>query len=444
MKKEVTIVGAGLVGSLCSLYMTKRGYIVNVFERRKDLRSEIITAGKSINLALSTRGWTALKKAGVESEVKKIAIPVYKRVMHDVKGKLTDQPYGNEGQCIYSVSRVLMNLLMIDLAEKNGANLNFNEKCIDVDFTKNEVIFENTLTKNRKWVNSDFIIGADGAFSNVRKKMVDKYNHHYEYNEIDHDYKELLIPADKNGGYLIEKNALHIWPRGEFMLMALANLDGSFTCTLFAPKKGKNSFEGLNNKKEVENYFKRLFPDFFKMVPNLYEQWQTNPTSNLGIIRTYPWYAGNSTLLIGDSAHATVPFYGQGMNCGFEDCRILDELLDKNNEDINECIKIFSEIRKPNGDGLQDLSMHNFIVMRDKTADPMFLLQKKIEKKFSNLYPKKWIPLYSMVSFSNISYEKAWDIGMKQEKIMKEIMKIKNIEKVWKSDRIMQKMLDLM
>tara|TARA_B100000683_G_scaffold196973_1_gene190112 strand:+ start:4059 stop:5393 length:1335 start_codon:yes stop_codon:yes gene_type:complete len=444
MKKEITIVGAGLVGSLCSLYMTKRGYIVNVFERRKDLRSEIITAGKSINLALSTRGWTALKKAGVESEVKKIAIPVYKRVMHDVKGKLTDQPYGNEGQCIYSVSRVLMNLLMIDLAEKNGANLNFNEKCIDVDFTKNEVIFENALTKKRKGIKSDFIIGADGAFSNVRKKMVDKYNHHYEYNEIDHDYKELLIPADKNGGYLIEKNALHIWPRGEFMLMALANLDGSFTCTLFAPKKGKNSFEGLNNKKEVENYFKRLFPDFFEIVPNLYEQWQANPTSNLGIIRTYPWHAGKSTLLIGDSAHATVPFYGQGMNCGFEDCRILDELLEINNEDINKCFKIFSEIRKPNGDGLQDLSMHNFIVMRDKTADPMFLLQKKIEKRFSNLYPKKWTPLYSMVSFSNISYEKAWDIGMKQEKIMKEIMKIKNIEKVWKSDRIMQKMLDLM
>ena len=444
MKKEITIVGAGLVGSLCSLYMTKRGYTVNVFERRKDLRSEIITAGKSINLALSTRGWTALKKAGVESEVKKIAIPVYKRVMHDVKGKLTDQPYGNEGQCIYSVSRVLMNLLMIDLAEKNGANLNFNEKCIDVDFTKNKVIFENALTKKRKGIKSDFIIGADGAFSNVRKKMVDKYNHHYEYNEIDHDYKELLIPADKNGGYLIEKNALHIWPRGEFMLMALANLDGSFTCTLFAPKKGKNSFEGLNNKKEVENYFKRLFPDFFEIVPNLYEQWQANPTSNLGIIRTYPWHAGKSTLLIGDSAHATVPFYGQGMNCGFEDCRILDELLEINNEDINKCFKIFSEIRKPNGDGLQDLSMHNFIVMRDKTADPMFLLQKKIEKRFSNLYPKKWTPLYSMVSFSNISYEKAWDIGMKQEKIMKEIMKIKNIEKVWKSDRIMQKMLDLM
>ncbi|MAO72244.1 MAG: kynurenine 3-monooxygenase [Flavobacteriales bacterium] len=443
MQKEVTIVGAGLVGSLCSLFMTKRGYKVNVFERRKDLRSEIITAGKSINLALSTRGWTALKKAGVESEVKKIAIPVYKRVMHDENGKLTNQPYGNEGQCIYSVSRVLMNLLMMDLAEKNGANLNFNEKCIDADFNKKQVTFENTLTKKHKRINSDFIIGADGAFSKIRSQMVDKYNHHYEYNEIDHDYKELLIPAGTDGSYLIEKNALHIWPRGEFMLMALANLDGSFTCTLFAPKKGKNSFERLNNKKEVENYFKNLFPDFFEIVPNLYEQWQSNPKSNLGIIRTYPWHVDDSALLLGDSAHATVPFYGQGMNCGFEDCRILDELLEKNSEDINKCFKVFSKIRKPNGDGLQDLSMHNFIVMRDKTADPKFLIQKKIEKKFSNLYPKKWIPLYSMVSFSNISYKKAWNIGMKQEKIMKEIMNIKNIENVWENDEIMQKMLNL-
>ena len=443
MKKEVTIVGAGLVGSLCSLFMTNRGYNVNVFERRNDLRSEIISAGKSINLALSTRGWTALKEAGVESEVKKIAIPVYKRVMHDIKGNLTDQPYGNEGQCIFSVSRVLMNLLMMNLAENNGANLFFNEKCIDVDFNNTQVKFENTLTKKHTNVKSDFIIGADGAFSKVREQMVKKYNHQYNYNEIDHDYKELLIPAGKKGSYLIEKNALHIWPRGKFMLMALANLDGSFTCTLFAPKKGENSFENLNNKKDVENYFYKLFPDFFELIPNLYEQWKTNPTSNLGIIRTYPWNVDDKGLLIGDSAHATVPFYGQGMNCGFEDCRILDNLLTKNESDIKKCFEDFSKMRKPNGDGVQDLSMHNFIVMRDRTADPKFLLQKKIEKKFSNLYPKKWTPLYSMVSFSNISYEEAWKIGMKQEKIMKEIMDIENIEKLWKNQEIMQKILNL-
>ena len=443
MKKEVTIVGAGLVGSLCSLFMTNRGYNVSVFERRNDLRSEIISAGKSINLALSTRGWTALKEAGVESEVKKIAIPVYKRVMHDIKGNLTDQPYGNEGQCIFSVSRVLMNLLMMNLAENNGANLFFNEKCIDVDFNSAQVKFENTLTKTHTNVKSDFIIGADGAFSKVREQMVKKYNHQYNYNEIDHDYKELLIPAGKNGSYLIEKNALHIWPRGEFMLMALANLDGSFTCTLFAPKKGENSFENLNNKIDVENYFYKLFPDFFELVPNLYEQWKNNPTSNLGIIRTYPWNVDDKGLLIGDSAHATVPFYGQGMNCGFEDCRILDNLLTQNERDIKKCFEDFSKMRKPNGDGVQDLSMHNFIVMRDRTADPKFLLQKKIEKKFSNLYPKKWTPLYSMVSFSNISYQEAWKIGMKQEKIMKEIMDTENIEKLWKNEKIMQKILNL-
>ena len=274
--------------------------------------------------------------------------------------------------------------------------------------------------------------------------MVNKYKHDYEYNEIDHDYKELLIPAGKNNSYLLEKHALHIWPRGDFMLMALANLDGSFTCTLFAPKKGKNSFDGLNTKKEVENYFGDIFPDFSALVPNLYEQWNSNPTSTLGIVRTCPWHVKDRSLLIGDAAHATVPFYGQGMNCGFEDCRILNEILDNYNDDLNISFNKYSELRKPNGDGVQDLSMQNFVVMRDKTADPMFLLQKRIEKKFSNLYPDKWIPLYSMVSFTNISYSKAWDIGMRQEKIMNEIMKIPNIDTIWDSEETMQKIYDLL
>ena len=299
------------------------------------------------------------------------------------------------------------------------------------------------LEKKHQNIKSDFLIGADGAFSVVRKKMVDKYKHDYEYNEIEHDYKELLIPSGDNDTHLLEKNALHIWPRGDFMLMALANLDGSFTCTLFAPKKGKNSFDGLNTKDEVENYFADLFSDFSKLVPNLYEQWVSNPTSNLGIVRTFPWHINDKSLLIGDAAHATVPFYGQGMNAGFEDCRILDELLDKNEDNFAACFDEYSRIRKPNGDGVQDLSMHNFIVMRHKTADPKFLLQKKIEKKFANLYPAKWIPLYSMVSFTNTPYAEAWEIGIKQEKIMQQIMSMPNIYKIWKSDKIMQKILIL-
>ena len=443
MKKDITIVGAGLVGSLCALYMIKRGYKVTVFERRKDLRSEIITAGKSINLALSKRGWTALKKVGIDKEVKKIAIPMYKRIMHDKEGNLSEQPYGNEGEAIYSVSRAQLNVLMMEMADKNGAKLYFNEKCIDANLEEAIATFQNTNTDTRKVISADLIIGADGSLSAVREQMVKKHQYEYAYNEIEHDYKELLIPSRENGTHLLEKNALHIWPRGEFMLIALANLDGSFTCTLFAPKKGKNSFEGLNSKKEVENYFTSIFPDFTTIVPDLYEQWSVNPTSGLGIVKTYPWHVKDTSILIGDSAHATVPFYGQGMNAGFEDCRILDELLDKHEDNFDTCFDEYSKSRKPNGDGVQDLSMHNFIVMRDKTADPKFLLQKEIEKKFANLYPDKWVPLYSMVSFTNTPYAEAWEIGMKQEKLMQSIMTTPNIEEIWESDKIMQKMYSL-
>ncbi len=443
MKKNVTIVGAGLVGSLLSLYMTKRGYIVNIFERRKDLRSEVITAGKSINLALSERGWSSLRRVGVEDEVKKIAIPMYKRIMHDVDGNLTEQPYGTPDQAIYSVSRVELNILLMKLAEEHGAKLHFNEKCTDANLELGKAIFQNTLDNIHKTISSDLLIGADGAFSAIRKKMISQYAHKYEYNEIAHDYKELLIPAGDHGDYLLDKNALHIWPRGEFMVIALANLDGSFTCTLFAPKKGKNSFESLNTKSDVEEYFNTLFPDFAALVPDLYSQWNSNPTSTLAIIRTFPWHVGNSSVLIGDSAHATVPFYGQGMNAGFEDCRVFDDLLNKY-DDMHECLENYTKTRKPDGDGLQDLSLHNFIVMRDKTADPMFLLQKKIESKFANLFPEKWIPLYTMVSFTTIPYSEAWKIGMRQETLMQNIMSMPDIEKIWNSDIIMQKMHSLL
>lgn len=439
MKQKITIAGAGLVGSLSALYLTKRGYDVTIYEKRRDLRSEIITAGKSINLALSTRGWTALKKVNAHQEVEKIAIPMYKRIMHDEDGNLTEQQYGKEGEAIYSVSRAELNVIMMDLAEKNGAKIHFNEKCVDVNFETLSAAFKNSNTNNISNIQSNAIIGADGTYSAIRDVMINKLSHDIDVKYIDHKYKELLLPADSNGKHLLDKNALHIWPRSNFMLIALANLDGSFTCTLFAAEKGKDSFEDLDSEKEVIEYFKKKFPDFTSMVPNLYEQWVSNPTSSLSIVRTHPWNVEDKVLLIGDAAHATVPFYGQGMNCGFEDCRILNEILEKNNDNLMLSFNEFSKIRKAEGDGVQDLSMHNFIVMRDKTADPKFLLQKKIEKKFSELYPEKWIPLYSMVSFTNISYSKAWEIGMKQESIMQEIMSTPNIEEVWESDEIMSK-----
>ena len=443
MKKNITIAGAGLVGSLCALYMRKRGFNVSIYERRDDLRLTEITAGKSINLALSVRGWTALKKVGAAENVEKIAIPMYKRVMHDTEGNLYDQAYGNPGQAIYSVSRANLNLILMEMAEKNGAKIHCNQKCLDVDFLSGDTTFEHTKTGEKTTVNSDLLIGADGAFSAVRSKMTRRNRQQYSQHFIEHGYKELLIPANEDGTHKLEKNALHIWPRGNFMLIALPNLDGSYTCTLFAPYEGEESFEELNNNEDVKKYFKKIFPDFVPLIPDLCEQFFSNPTSSMAIMRTYPWHVDDKSILIGDAAHATVPFYGQGMNAGFEDCRILDELLDKHKNNFKTCFKEYSQVRKPNGDGVQDLSMHNFIVMRDKTADTKFLLQKKIEQKFAQQYPEKWVPLYSMVSFSNIPYSEAWQVGMKQEKMMQSIMNISNINETWDSEEIMEKMLGL-
>ena len=443
MKKNITIAGAGLVGSLCALYMRKRGFDVSIYERRDDLRLTEITAGKSINLALSVRGWTALKKVGAAENVEKIAIPMYKRVMHDTEGNLYDQAYGNPGQAIYSVSRANLNLILMEMAEKNGAKINCNQKCLDIEFSSGATTFEHTKTGEKTTINSDLLIGADGAFSAVRSKMTRRNRQQYSQHFIEHGYKELLIPANEDGTHKLEKNALHIWPRGNFMLIALPNLDGSYTCTLFAPYEGEESFEELNNNEDVKKYFKKIFPDFVPLIPDLCEQFFSNPTSSMAIMRTYPWHVDDKSILIGDAAHATVPFYGQGMNAGFEDCRILDELLDKHNNNFKTCFKEYSQVRKPNGDGVQDLSMHNFIVMRDKTADTKFLLQKKIEQKFAQQYPEKWVPLYSMVSFSNIPYSEAWQVGMKQEKMMQSIMNISNINETWDSEEIMEKMLNL-
>lgn len=443
MEKKIIIVGAGLAGSLCALYMLQRGYNVTVYERRSDMRKSVMTAGRSINLALSKRGWTALKKVGIEDRVMEISIPMPKRIMHDLEGELTDQYYGNEDQAIYSVPRGELNVLLMNLAEKNGAQIFFNHKCVDVNMERAELTLANTLEDSNINIKCDLIVGADGAFSAVRDKMTRQDRFQFSQYYIDHGYKELLIPANDDGSHKIEKHALHIWPRGNFMLIALPNLDGSYTCTLFSPLEGEDSFKELNTPKKVTTFFNKVFKDFTPLIPDLVDQFFNNPTASLGIFKCYPWHIKGHCVLIGDSAHATVPFYGQGMNASFEDCRVLDELIENYSEDFSLVLREFSKSRKPNGDGLQDLSLHNFIVMRDKTADPKFLLQKKIEQKFSQLYPDKWVPLYTMVSFTNISYSDAWKIGMSQEKLMADIMSIENIDELWDSDAVMQKMLDL-
>lgn len=443
-KREAIIIGAGLVGSLWAVYLSKAGYNVTIYERRPDIRKAEISAGKSINLALSVRGWTALDAVGVGDEIRKIAIPMYGRMMHALDGELTYQQYGQEGQAIFSVSRGKINATMMDIAENHGnATIHYQTECLRVD-TKNAIAYlRNTQTGLEFEAKADVIFAADGAFSAVRYHSMQKLDRfQYSQNYIADGYREILLPALPDGSYPMDKNALHIWPRGRFMLIALANEDGSFTCTLFMPHADHEfAFDKLNTKEDVDRFFKTVFPDFHQMMPDIADKWEDHPLSNLAIIRCYPWAHGKVGLM-GDAAHATVPFYGQGMNAGFEDCRVLNELMLEHNHDWDKIWAAYSPIRKPNGDALQDLSLDNYNEMANLVGDPAFLLRKKIEAKFSQLYPNKWLPLYSQVTFSNIPYSVAYEQGKKQREIMDEIMANPAIEQNWDSPEVMQAILD--
>ncbi len=436
--KSATIVGAGLVGSLWAVYLSKVGYKIKVVERRPDIRKAEISAGKSINLALSTRGWKALDTVGIGDEIREIAIPMYGRMMHDHEGKLSYQPYGQEGQAIYSVSRGELNARMMTIAEKVGkAEILYNEKCENVDLENGIVYLENTITKKQSEIKSDLVFATDGAFSAVRYNAMqkqDRFSFSQQY--IEDGYREILLPANKDGTYKLKENALHIWPRERFMLIALPNEDGSFTCTLFMPFEGhKNSFEKLTTKARVNNFFKTTFPDFFELMPFVADAWEDHPLSSLALIRCFPWTIGK-TALMGDAAHATVPFFGQGMNSGFEDCTVLWNLMQKHQEDWNAIFKAYEISRKPNCDSMQNLSLQNYHVMRDRVANPEFLLQKKLERKMQEYYPEDYMPLYSMVTFSDIDYAEAEKKGEEQNKQIKQIMNLYDIEKLFESGEI--------
>ena len=444
MKKSVTIVGAGLVGSLLSIYLSKRGYKVNVFERRADMRLETMSAGRSINLALSDRGWRGLEGVGIADDIKKISIPMYGRFIHHKDGTNAYQPYGKDNQAIYSVSRADINMKLMDLAEQQeNVNIQFNKKCTLINRKDLAITFEDNLTKETSNTSADLLFGADGAFASSRLS-IQLQSDRFEYNQhyIDCGYKELIIPAGINGEFLLDKNALHIWPRGSFMMIALPNPDGNFTCTLFLPFEGEKSFSNLKTDKQVEDFFKSEFSDAFTLMPTLISDFKTNATASLVTVKCFPWVFDNKIGLIGDAAHAIVPFYGQGMNCGFEDCVVLNELIEKHNDDWDIIFPEYEQLRKPDGDAIADLAIANFVEMRDKTADPKFILQKKIEAKFSQHYPDKWIPLYSMVTYSpHIRYSTALKEGQKQQKIMDEIMALNNIESIWESDEIESEIL---
>jgi len=390
--KNIAIAGAGLVGSLVAIYLRKRGYSVTVFERRSDMRKAGAETGRSINLALSNRGIRALEEVGLADELKKVAIPMHGRLMHDTQGNLSSFAYGKEGQFINSVSRSGLNIVLMNEAEKLGVEFKFEQRVTKVDLEKTSLeVARNQLpvTSNHSF---DYIIGADGAFSAVRSafQFTDRFD--YEQDYIDHGYKELHIPPGAGGSFQLEKNYLHIWPRESFMMIALPNPDGSFTCTLFFPFEGTPSFDTVKTRKEVEAFFKETFPDAQSLMPGLLHDFESNPTASLVTIKCYPWVR-HKTLLIGDAAHAIVPFYGQGMNAGFEDCRILNSLLTKHNDNWENMLPEFQQLRKPDADAIAQLALDNFVEMRDLVADADFLLRKKIEAKLYELFPDKWIPL---------------------------------------------------
>ncbi len=421
-KENILIIGAGLCGSLLALRLAQRGCNVTVYESRPDLRTTDISAGRSINLALSDRGFKALRLAGVEKKARKICIPMYGRLIHDIQGNTFSSNYsGREGESINSISRGDLNGILLTEAEKyDNLTIHFNSKCTAVDIENNTATFKNYQTKEVFTKNADVIFGTDGAGSILRKSyyLEHKFLFSYSQNYLTHGYKELEIPADANGNHQISKDYLHIWPRGDYMLIALPNLDGSFTVTLFlGHEEGVYNFKQLDSEAKITDFFKTQFPDALKLIPNIAKEFANNPTGALGTVKCSPWQYQGKTLLMGDAAHAVVPFYGQGMNASFEDVTVFDTLLDEYDDNWETIFKTFQKIRKPDTDAIADLAVENYFEMRDHVSNPLFKEKRKIEMVLEKTFPKTYFSKYSMVTFNeDISYFEAMKKGRAQDK----------------------------
>jgi len=440
---KIAVVGSGLVGSLLAIYLKRAGHTVDVYDRSPDIRT-IQFSGRSINLAMSHRGWRALDEVGLGDEIRQLAIPLDKRAIHLVGQPLAYQYYGKEGESIYSISRGLLNRKMVSLAEAEGVNFFFESRVWDVSL--DTATLHTGETERGAWtdLNYDMVFGADGAFSRVRHRMQRQNRFNYSQEFLNMGYKELNIPANPNGTHKLDKNSFHIWPRQDFMLIAMPNMDGSFTCTLFMPFEGDKSFESLKDKETLEAFFATHFPSTVDVIPKLVEDFFKNPTSTLVTMKCFPWTYSDKVALIGDACHAIVPFYGHGMNAGFEDITILNQMMQQYGDDWATIFKEYENSRKPNADAIAELSYRNFLEMSSKTADDKFHLQKKIEKHFSEKYPDKWLPLYSRVTFSYRPYSEALAIGDRQKAIMDEVMKMEGIEHNWDKPIVDARILELL
>ncbi|HRG69367.1 MAG TPA: NAD(P)/FAD-dependent oxidoreductase [Saprospiraceae bacterium] len=422
--RTIQIAGSGLVGSLLALRLLQRGFNVKVYESRPDMRKSSISAGRSINLALSHRGIQALKSAGLEKEILENAIKMEGRLIHDLEGNLTFQAYSSRpGEFINSISRRTLNVILMDAIEKiKPKAIQFNTQLKKINSQSGIAVLENELKQSEEFT-FDLLIGTDGAASACRQYFMEQSARlHFNYSQVfqNYGYKELTIPPGPNNKFLLEKNALHIWPRGHFMMIALPNPDATFTATLFLPYHGSESFEVLKNEDQLVTFFNTHFKDAISLIPHLTQEFFQNPTGHLYTVKCSPWHDADKVLLMGDAAHAIIPFYGQGMNCGFEDVFIFDQLLDQNT-DWNSICKSFSEIRKPNSDAIADLAEDNFIEMRDKVADPVFQRKRKLEMQLEKQFPE-YYSKYAMVTFRpDISYHDAMIKGRNQDELLMNI-----------------------
>lgn len=425
MNDHILIIGAGLSGTLLSILLAERGFRVSLVEKRPDMRLVEMDAGRSINLALSNRGIRALAKAGLDKEVLSKCIPMPGRLIHDKKGTTFFSPYsGRKDEFINSVSREGLNTALLHKADRyKNLSIQFDTQCTYVELEKGIAHFnrmDGSITK----IEADLVIGSDGAGSAVRRSMMSMTTEllfNYSQDFLRHGYKELAILPGDGGAFKIEKNALHIWPRGHYMVIALPNLDGSFTVTMFHPYEGREGFNTLNSHAKVRSFFIEEYGDLLPHMPNLEEDYFMNPVGTLGTIKCYPWQAFGKAVVIGDAAHAVVPFYGQGMNASFEDARIFDDMLDENFSDWESFLNAYQDLRKQDADAIGDLAVENFYEMCDKVADPIFMRKRKLERQLEETFPD-YYSKYSMVTFKDEwGYRKAMLQGNRQDEILMEM-----------------------